>query len=73
MSAYIHYTEEQKRRANAVDLEEFLRRIEQLRQVFLCLDNAAASQRIAEQIQSQCETGCSRLKRKRGKSSAGYL
>ena len=26
MSAYIHYTEEQKRRANEVDLEEFLRR-----------------------------------------------
>ena len=26
MAAYIHYTEEQKRRANEVDLEEFLRR-----------------------------------------------
>ena len=26
MSAYIHYTDEQKRRANEVDLEEFLRR-----------------------------------------------
>ena len=26
MSAYIPYTDEQKRRANAVDLEEFLRR-----------------------------------------------
>lgn len=26
MSAYIHYTEEQTRRANEVDLEEFLRR-----------------------------------------------
>ena len=27
MSAYIHYTEEQTRRANEVDLEEFLRRL----------------------------------------------
>ncbi len=26
MAAYIHYTEEQKRRANEADLEEFLRR-----------------------------------------------
>ena len=26
MSAYIHYTDEQKRRANEADLEQFLRR-----------------------------------------------
>ena len=26
MAAYIHYTEEQKRQANEVDLEEFLHR-----------------------------------------------